>query len=112
MPIFGQFELLEPIRIAGIETWLARERDSERPLLLHKFSCDSGLRERLLSMRPQDLIMLMRAGEENGVCFVVTYDTPELRDFSRWIDERATRPATPAIAPAAAPATPATPPAR
>lgn len=108
MPSFGQFELLEPIRFAAVETWLARYRNSERHLLLHKFSCESGFRERLLTMRPQDLIMLMRAGEENGVCFVITYDTPELRDFSHWVEERTAAPVNsvsvaPAVPPLSAP---------
>ncbi|MBV8551414.1 MAG: hypothetical protein JOY54_08945 [Acidobacteriaceae bacterium] len=93
MPFFGKFELLEPIRIDVEETWLARESGSGRILLLHKFLPASGIRERLLTMQPDDLIMLVTAGEENGVCFVATYDTPELRDFRQWVDQRSKQPA-------------------
>ncbi|MBV8572662.1 MAG: hypothetical protein JO319_18735 [Acidobacteriaceae bacterium] len=89
MPTFGQFELLEPILLGAEETWLAREHNSERTFLLHKFSRESGIRERLLTMKPQDLTMLVRAGEESGTFFVVTYDAPDLRDFRRWVEERA-----------------------
>ena len=88
MATFGQFELIEPILIASEETWLAREQGSERTLLLHKFSPRSGIRERLLTMKPHDLLMLLGAGDENGVCFVVTPDTPELRNFRQWLDQR------------------------
>jgi hypothetical protein len=88
MPGFAQFELVELIHDDVANTWLAREPGSGRLLLLHKFSRASGLRDKIRAMNPPDLGMLIKAGEESGLFYVVTYDTPELRQFRRWVESR------------------------
>src|SRR6185437_2662313 len=88
MPGFAQFELVEFIHEDVANTWLAREPGSGRLLLLHKFSHASALREKIRAMNPADLGMLIKAGEEGGLFYVVTYDTPELRQFRRWVESR------------------------
>src|SRR5579884_1903427 len=86
MPGFAHFELVELIHDDVANTWLAREPGSGRLLLLHKFSHASGLREKIRAMNPTDLGMLIKAGEESGLFYVVTYDTPELRHFRKWVE--------------------------
>src|SRR6185312_17210532 len=88
MPGFAQFELVEFVHEDVANTWLAREPGSGRLLLLHKFSHASALREKIRAMNPADLGMLIKAGEEGGLFYVVTYDTPELRQFRRWVESR------------------------
>ncbi|HWE00308.1 MAG TPA: hypothetical protein VG345_14760, partial [Bryobacteraceae bacterium] len=63
MPTFAHFELIEPVSEDVANTWLAREPGSGRLLLLHKFSRASGLREKIRTMNPPDLGMLIKAGE-------------------------------------------------
>src|SRR5579883_3352791 len=88
MPGFAHFELVELIHDDVANTWLAREPGSGRLLLLHKFSHASGLREKIRAMNPTDLGMLIKAGEEGGLFYVVTWDTPELRQFRHWVESR------------------------
>src|SRR6185437_4719071 len=88
MPGFAHFELVELIHDDVANTWLAREPGSGRLLLLHKFSRATGLREKIRAMNPSDLGMLIKAGEESGLFYVVTYDTPELRQFRQWVESR------------------------
>jgi hypothetical protein len=88
MALAEQFELLELIQRDRAETWLAIEKSTRRRLLLHRFREDTGLRQRLLSMGPEDLIMLVGAEREGEFYVVVTHDLPPLRAFGQWVQER------------------------
>jgi hypothetical protein len=88
MALAEQFDLLELIQRDTAETWLAVEKSSRRRLLLHRFREDTGLRKRLLSMGPADLIMLVAAEQEQDGYVVVTHDLAPLRQFSQWVKER------------------------
>jgi hypothetical protein len=88
MPSAEEFELLELLHRDLAETWLAIEKASGRRLLFHKFSKKSGLRDRLLSMAPDHLIMLVSAGDEGDSYIVVTHDVPPLRHFREWVENR------------------------
>jgi len=88
MPSAEEFELLELLHRDLAETWLAIEKASGRRLLFHKFSKKSGLRDRLLSMAPDHLIMLVSAGDEGDSYIVVTHDAPPLRRFREWVESR------------------------
>lgn len=88
MPGFAQFELVELVHDDVANTWLAREPGSGRLLLLHKFSRASGLREKIRAMNPPDMGALIKFGEESGLFYAVTHDTPELRQFRRWVESR------------------------
>lgn len=88
MALAEQFDLLELIQRDKAETWLAVEKTSKRRLLLHSFREDTGLRQRLLAMGPEDLIMLVAAEREGEYYVVVTHDQPPLRQFATWVRER------------------------
>ncbi len=93
MGLAEQYELLELVHRDVATTWLAVEKGSKRQLLLHKFKEDTGLRDRLISMGPNDLIMLVSAEKEGDAYLVVTHDVPALRRFREWVESRSDPPA-------------------
>jgi hypothetical protein len=88
MPLLEKFELSQLIHCDVAETWLAVEKVLGRRVLLHKIPKESGLRERLLSMAPEDLITLLSADNDGDFYIVVTHDIPDLRRFREWIESR------------------------
>src|SRR5581483_11681360 len=90
MALLDEFELSKFIRHDVAETWLATEKATGRKLLLHRFPINSGLRDRLLSMSPDDLIMLVQADTRDNFYIVVTHDVPALRHFREWIERGST----------------------
>ncbi len=100
MGLAEQYELLELVHRDVATTWLAVEKGSKRQLLLHKFKEGTGLRDRLISMAPNDLIMLVSAEKEGDAYLVVTHDVPALRQFREWVESRSDPP-PPKEAPAA-----------
>jgi hypothetical protein len=86
MPFIEHFELLNLLHYNVVETWSARESGSGRKLLLHRYPAASGLRERLQSLPLEELSMLLKAGQDGDYFFVVTQDTPEFREFLKWVE--------------------------
>jgi hypothetical protein len=88
MSSLGKYQIVALLHDDVAKTYRVIDSDSGQVLLFHRFKSNADFLNRLPAMPPQDLMLIVKAGEIQGDSYVVTQDLPDVICFNEWVNKK------------------------